>query len=69
MTITRTSRLWVAHGPVGAVGSIREVDGQYEVRMVGADRAVGSYPQLEIAKRALHAHLKPGAERPEFRRH
>lgn len=69
MTMTQSSRLWVAHGAVGAVGSIREVEGSFEVRMVGADEPVGTYPELEIAKRALHAHLKPGAERPEFRRH
>ncbi|WOF24551.1 methyltransferase [Microbacterium betulae] len=69
MTTTQARRLWVAHGAVGAVGSIREHDGEFEVRMVGADAPVGRYPELEIAKRALQAHLKPGAERPEFRRH
>ena len=69
MTKTQDRRLWVAHGAVGAVGTITERDGEFEVRMVGTDAPLGRYPELEIAKRALQAHLKPGAERPEFRRH
>jgi len=30
---------------------------------------LGVYPSMEIAKNAVHSHLKPGSERPEFREH
>ncbi|GAA4766092.1 methyltransferase [Microbacterium gilvum] len=69
MTTMQEGRLWVAHGTNGAVGSIKETDEGFEVRMVDRTEPVGSYPELDIAKSALHAHLTPGAERPEFRRH
>jgi hypothetical protein len=67
---TTVRRLWVAYGPVGAVGSIRKEDGQrYTVQMAGADAPLGSYPTMEIAKRALQTHLTPGSEAPEYREH
>ncbi|MER7796062.1 methyltransferase [Microbacterium sp. NPDC096154] len=70
MTLTHTRRLYVAYGPAGAVGTIREVeDGEFAVTMAGADAPVGTYPALDIAKNALCAHLKPGSARPEFRQH
>jgi hypothetical protein len=69
MTEAKTRRLWVAYGPAGAVGKIQKDDESYVVQMAGANEPLGSYPTLEIAKSALHAHLKPGADRPEFREH
>ncbi|WP_345750417.1 methyltransferase [Microbacterium rhizophilus] len=70
MTTTHTRRLYVAYGPAGAVGTVREVeDGVYAVTMAGADAPLGQYDGLEIAKNALVSHLKPGSERPEFRQH
>jgi len=69
MTDTTTRRLWVAYGPTGAAGMIRTDGGAYVVTMAGADAPVGSYESLDVAKNALHAHLKPGADWPEFREH
>ncbi len=70
MTLTHTRRLYVAYGPAGAVGTVREVrDGVFAVTMAGADAPIGEYPGLEVAKNALCARLRPGAERPEFRQH
>lgn len=69
MTETRTRRLWVAYGPAGAVGRIQQSAEGFEVHMARADAAVGTYPSMEIAKSALQAHLKPGADRPEYREH
>jgi hypothetical protein len=69
MTEAKTRRLWVAYGPVGAVGKIQKDDDAYIVQMAGADDPLGSYPTMEIARSALQAHLKPGAERPEYREH
>lgn len=70
MTSTHTRRLYVAYGPAGAVGSIREVeDGSWAVTMSGADAPIGQYPSLDIAKNALSSHLRPGSARPEFREH
>lgn len=70
MTLTHTRRLFVAYGPAGAVGIVREVDdGVYAVIMAGAETPVGEYPGLEVAKNALCAHLRPGAGRPTFREH
>lgn len=69
MTDTQTRRIWVAHGPSGAVGIIRKEDGEYTVVMAGKDEKVGSYPSMEIAKNALHSHLTPGSDWPEFREH
>jgi hypothetical protein len=69
MTEAKTRRLWVAYGPAGAVGKIQKDDDSYVVQMAGADDPLGSYPTMEIARSALQAHLKPGAERPEYREH
>ena len=69
MTEAKTRRLWVAYGPAGAVGKIQKDDEFYVVQMAGKDTPLGSYPTMEIAKNALHSHLKPGAERPEYREH
>jgi len=64
-----TTRRWVALGTTGAVGSIHLVDEGYEVRLIGDEEPYGVYPQLDIAKSALHAALPAGSERPEFREH
>ncbi len=66
---TKTGRSWVAFGPVGALGSIREVDGGFAVRLLDDTDNRGQYPTLEAAKGALMAHLPSGSERPEFREH
>lgn len=71
MTDTSTRRrLWVAYGPAGAVGKIQK-DGSdaYTVHMAGAPEPLGTYPTMDIAKRALQSHLKPGADAPEYREH
>jgi hypothetical protein len=60
---------WVAYGPSGVVGSIRKGDDGYTVTMAGADAAAGTYPSMEVAKSALHAHMTPGSDWPEFREH
>lgn len=39
------------------------------MHMTGKDERLGVYPTMEIAKNALHAHMKPGSDRPEFREH
>lgn len=69
MSETTTRRLWVAHGPNGVVGKIQKDAEGYAVHMAGKDERLGVYPTMEIAKNALHSHLKPGSERPEFREH
>ena len=69
MSETTTRRLWVAHGPVGVVGTIRQDAAGYTVQMAGRDEPLGVYPTREIARNALQSHLKPGSERPEFREH
>jgi hypothetical protein len=69
MTATSTRRLWIAYGPAGAVGRITKDDQGYSVQMAGADEALGTYPSMDIAKRALQTHLKPGANPPEYREH
>ncbi|GAA1961072.1 methyltransferase [Microbacterium aquimaris] len=68
-TTETTHGLWVAYGPAGVVGSIRHDDEGYTVTMAGADETTGTYPTMEIAKNALHAHLKPGSDWPQFRQH
>ena len=45
MTNTQTHRLWVAHGPAGAVGTIQQDGDVYVVRMLGRDEPAGSYPE------------------------
>ncbi|MCJ1707543.1 methyltransferase [Microbacterium sp. VKM Ac-2923] len=69
MSETVTNRLWVAYGPVGAVGKIQQDAEGYSVHMAGKAERLGVYPSMEIAKNALHSHLKPGSDRPEFREH
>ncbi|MGP3536507.1 methyltransferase [Microbacterium sp. RD1] len=69
MTETTTRRLWVAYGPIGAVGKIQKDGDGYTVQMAGAPEPLGTYPSMDIAKRALQSHLKPGAEAPEYREH
>ncbi len=69
MTETTTRRLWVAYGPAGAVGTIHKDGETYTVQMAGTEAPLGSYPSMDIAKRALQTHLKPGAEPPEYREH
>ncbi|MDN3494489.1 hypothetical protein QL996_00975 [Planococcus sp. APC 4015] len=61
--------LWVAYGAGGVAGSIRKDDAGYLVTMAGADEAMGPYPTMEIAKSALHAHMRPGSDWPDFREH
>ncbi len=70
MNDTQTRRaLWVAYGRQGVTGSILKTDAGYTVTMAGADEAAGTYPTMEIAKRALHARMTPGSEWPAFREH
>ncbi len=70
MTTTRSSTLWLAYGAEGqVVGSIRKADDVYTVTMAGADSSLGAYPSMEIAKSALHGHMTPGADWPQFREH
>jgi hypothetical protein len=66
---TTTTGLWVAYGTNGVSGSIRhEADG-YVVVMAGADAVTGTYPDLQIAKSALHSHMPPGSDWPRFQQH
>ncbi len=67
--MSTTEALWVAYGTGGVVGTIRKEGDSYIVTMAGADEALGAYPTMEIAKRALHAQLTPGSDWPEFRQH
>jgi len=69
MSETVTRRLWVAYGPGGVVGKIQKDASGYGVHMAGKDEPLGVYPTMAIAKNALHSHLKPGSDRPEFREH
>lgn len=69
MTVTQTRRLWIAYGPAGAVGSIRQDDAGYGVKMARQDHPIGIFPALDVAKNALVAQLRPGSDRPEFREH
>lgn len=66
VTIQKT---WVAYGPAGVVGAIHRLDGGYTFRLVADDVRRQQYPTLQVAQRALHASLLPGAEWPEFREH
>lgn len=69
-TTSSASTLWVAYASEGnVVGTIRKADDSYTVTMAGAEEALGSYPTMEIAKNALHAHMRPGSDRPQFREH
>lgn len=69
MSQTATSRVWVAYGPAGVVGKIQSDAEGFAVHMANKPERLGVYPTIEIAKSALHAHLKPGSDRPEFRAH
>jgi len=70
MTATEASTLWLAYDAEGRVaGTIRKADGTYTVTMAGADKSLGAYPAMEIAKKALHAHMPPGSDWPQFREH
>ncbi|MFZ7088208.1 methyltransferase [Curtobacterium sp. RRHDQ10] len=64
-----TTDTWVAVGPAGAVGSVHRVESGYRVELYGTRARTAVYPTLESARRAVHAALGPGAERPEFRAH
>ncbi|MCP2636728.1 methyltransferase [Microbacterium sp. HD4P20] len=70
MNTTQTRHpLWVAYGASGVVGSIRKDDEGYIVTMAGADSVLGAFPTMEVAKSALHAHMTPGSDWPQFREH
>jgi hypothetical protein len=70
MSTTETHHpLWVAYGDGGVVGSIRKDDDGYTVTMAGAEAATGTYPTMEVAKSALHSHMRPGSDWPAFREH
>lgn len=69
MTDTTTRGIWVAYGTNGVTGSIRHDEDGYSVTMAGADSVAGTYPTLEAAKGALHAHMAPGTARPRFQQH
>ncbi|MDI9890254.1 MULTISPECIES: methyltransferase [unclassified Microbacterium] len=69
MSETTTRRLWVAYGPGGVVGTIQKDAEGYAVHMTGRDERLGVYPTMDIAKNAVHSHLKPGSDRPQFREH
>jgi hypothetical protein len=60
---------WVAVGPAGAVGSVHHDDVGFRIELYGTRARSGVYPTLESAKRAVHAALGPGADRPEFHAH
>jgi hypothetical protein len=69
MSATTGTQTWVAAGPAGTVGSIHRAGDEFTVRLHGEDSERGPYESLEAAKRALHAALGPGADRPEFSEH
>ena len=69
MTETQARRLWVAYAESGVVGTVKQDADGYTATLAGADRSIGTYPTMEVAKNALHSHLKPGAEWPQFREH
>ena len=71
MSTTETSgALWVAYGASGVTGSIRKSgEGAYTVTMAGASEPLGTYPTMDIAKRALHAHMPSGSDWPTFTEH
>ncbi|WOQ70585.1 methyltransferase [Microbacterium limosum] len=69
MSTTTRPTIWVAYGPTGVVGTVRKDDDGYTVMMAGAAASAGTYPTMEIAKRALHARMRPGSDWPQFREH
>jgi hypothetical protein len=66
---TGTHQNWNALGPAGSVGSVYRDGNEFHVRLRDAADTRGPYATLEAAKRALHAALGPGSDRPEFREH
>lgn len=69
MSMTTGTQTWVAAGPAGTVGSIHREKQSFVVRLRADDDVRGPFDTLEAAKRALHAALGPGADRPEFHEH
>lgn len=64
------STLWVAYNGEGkVVGTIRRADEGYIATIAGADRSLGNYPSMDVAKNALHGHLPAGSDWPSFREH
>lgn len=66
---TETSKTWVAKGPVGVVGTIHRTGGGFAIRVGSETEYHGEFPNLDVAKSALHAALGHGADRPEFTEH
>lgn len=67
---TMSSTLWVAYGAEGnVVGTIRRSDDGYTAAITDADASLGTYPTMDIAKNALHGHLRPGSAWPQFKEH
>ncbi|AXA95743.1 hypothetical protein GCM10023065_16860 [Microbacterium laevaniformans] len=65
-----SSTLWVAYGTDGnVVGTVRKSEEGYTPTVAGATASVGTYPSMEVAKSALHSHLAPGSDWPQFRQH
>ncbi|MGB4777678.1 methyltransferase [Microbacterium sp.] len=65
-----SSTIWVAYGSEGSVvGTIRKTPDGYISTIAGASESIGTYPTMEVAKSALHAHLPAGADWPQFREH
>jgi len=60
---------WVASGPAGAIGVIHRSGNEYDFRLLADGVSHGGYPSLDIAKSALHAHLAPGSDWPDFTEH
>ncbi|MBD3756510.1 MULTISPECIES: methyltransferase [Microbacterium] len=67
---TASSTLWIAYGAEGnVVGTVRKTDEGYTSTIAGASESIGTYPTMDIAKNALHGHLPPGSDWPQFREH
>ena len=67
---TASSTLWVAYGAEGnVVGTVRKTDEGHTSTIAGASESIGTYPTMDIAKNALHGHLPPGSDWPQFREH
>ncbi len=66
MSTSTATTTWVARGGAGTVGTIHRDERGYRVRLTSAAEDRGPFGSLEVAKRALHAALGPGADRPEF---
>ena len=67
---TASFTLWVAYGAEGnVVGTVRKTDEGYTSTIAGASESIGTYPTMDIAKNALHGHLPPGSDWPQFREH